>query len=117
MQTSLTIDDDGDPPHQVLWPRGDIEASNAAVFRQSLAEVDTSMHLIIVLNDVPFMDSAGLGALISGMRDFRESGARLIMSIDKPALARLIGTTGLDRTTTVTSSYAQALQVLRSDPA
>jgi len=47
------------------------------------------------------------------MRDFRESGARLIMSIDKPALARLIGTTGLDRTTTVTSSQkVEALQGL-----
>jgi len=73
MEISLTIKDDGDPPHQVLWPSGDIEESNAAVFAEYFAAVDTSMHLIIVLDDVPFLDSAGLGRSSAGCVSFEKA--------------------------------------------
>ncbi len=61
------------------------------------------------------MDSAGLGALIGGIRKARENDARVVVACDRPALTRLLHTTGFDRIVPVTESYKDAIVALDAD--
>ena len=57
--------------------------------------------VIIDLSGVPFMDSAGLGALIGGIRKIREAEGEVVVVCDRPAVLRLLHTTRFDRMVTV----------------
>ena len=48
----------------VCRPMGELDAYTVGQFRESLAELAGTARLLIDLSEVPFMDSAGLGALI-----------------------------------------------------
>src|SRR5262245_12254284 len=54
-------------------PVGELDAYTVGQFRESLAELSAVARLLIDLSEVPFMDSAGLGALIGGIRRAREA--------------------------------------------
>ena len=60
--------------HTVCRPVGELDAYTVGQFRESLAELSSAPRLLIDLSAVPFMDSAGLGALIGGIRRAREAG-------------------------------------------
>lgn len=47
----------------VCQPVGDLDAYTVPAFRERLTEAATKGNVIIDLSGVPFMDSAGLGAL------------------------------------------------------
>jgi anti-anti-sigma factor len=46
---------------------------------------------------VPFVDSAGLGALIGAIRRVREVGGEVVVACPCPTLTRLFDTPGFDR--------------------
>src|SRR4051794_41829533 len=52
---------------KVCRPIGELDAFTVSQFRQGLAELATSPRLLIDMSAVPFVDSAGLGALIGGV--------------------------------------------------
>lgn len=104
---------DDEPPHAVLKLGGDLDADGAAALHRVWDEADPTVNLIVVLDDAAFMDSAGLGALIAGVRRFREFDAAFLIATAKPALRRLFEAVGFDRTFGVVGSYAEALDVLR----
>ena len=52
-------------------PVGELDAYTVSQFREALAELAAAPRLLIDLSEVPFMDSAGLGALIGGIRRAR----------------------------------------------
>ncbi len=99
----------------VCRPTGELDAFTVAQFRQVLAEVGSAKRLIIDLSGVPFIDSAGLGALIGGIRRTRELGGEVAVACDRPTLVRLLKTTGFDRIVNVTETVAQAKAALHSD--
>jgi len=109
----ITIDETDD--HIVCRPAGDLDAYTVAAFREKLTELATYSRVIIDLSGVPFMDSAGLGALIGGIRKARENDARVVVACDRPALTRLLHTTGFDRIVPVTESYKDAVAALDDD--
>lgn len=98
--------------HAVLRPRGDIDAYSVGQFREALASRAESQRLLIDLSEVPFMDSAGLGALIGGIRRNRDNEGEIVVVCDKPALTRLLHTTGFDRIVPVTETLDDGLSVL-----
>jgi anti-sigma B factor antagonist len=61
------------------------------------------------------VDSAGLGALIGGIRRAREAGGDVAVCCNRPTLVRLLHTTGFDRIVTVTDTVAEAAASLTSD--
>lgn len=69
--------------------------------------VDSQIELFD-LSRVPFMDSAGIGALVGGIRRPRELGGDVAVACDRPALLRLLRTTGLDRIATTTHTVTEA---------
>ncbi len=94
--------------YTVCRPAGELDAFSVHQFRQALAEVASSRHLVIDLSAVPFVDSAGLGALIGGIRRVRELGGIVVVACGRSTLASLLHTTGIDRIVTVTVTVAEA---------
>jgi anti-sigma B factor antagonist len=87
---------------------GELDAFTVSQFRQALAELASSPRLLIDLAGVPFVDSAGLGALIGGIRRVRELGGDVAVACPRPTLTRLLHTTGFDRIVTVAPSVDEA---------
>jgi anti-sigma B factor antagonist len=69
---------------------------------------------VIDLSAVPFMDSAGLGALIGGIRRAREHGGEVAVACSRPTLTKLLHTTGFDRIVPVTDTLEAAVAAVAS---
>lgn len=83
---------------------GELDADVAGLLRQTVLGATSVDSLVIDLADVPFMDSAGLGAVISGLRHVREGGGRAGIAGPRAAIRRLLEMTGVDRLVPVASS-------------
>jgi len=108
----LDIQVDLDRGCTICRPVGELDAFTVSQFRQSLAELATSSRLLIDLSGVPFVDSAGLGALIGGIRRAREAGGDVAVACSRPTLTRLLHTTGFDRIVPVTETVEAAAMAL-----
>lgn len=102
----------------VCQPVGDLDAYTVPDFRERLTEAATKGHVIIDLSGVPFMDSAGLGALAGGIRRTRDAGGEIVVSCNRATLVRLLQTTGFDKIVSVVDNLDEARLSLQSnDPA
>ena len=108
----LEIHVEQSPDYTVCRPTGELDAYTVGQFRESLAELAGAPRLLIDLSDVPFMDSAGLGALIGGIRRAREAGGDVAVACSRPTLTRLLHTTGFDRIVPVTETVEEAAAAL-----
>ena len=106
--------DRSDGGHTICRPVGELDAFTVSQFRQSLADLVGNKRLVIDMSSVPFVDSAGLGALIGGIRRARELGGDVAVACNRPTLTRLLRTTGFDRIVTVTETVEQAAAALDS---
>ena len=111
----IAVDRSEAPPFVLLRPTGELDAYTVAQFREALGELTDEDRVIIDLSDVPFMDSAGLGALIGGIRKIRESGGRITVACSRPNLMRLLHTTGFDRIVPVAEAVDDAVAALERD--
>ncbi|MCX7619638.1 MAG: STAS domain-containing protein [Acidimicrobiales bacterium] len=102
--------------YTVCRPVGELDAYTVAQFREALATVASTPRLLIDLSEVPFMDSAGLGALIGGIRRAREADGEVTVACSRPTLTRLLHTTGFDRIVPVTETVEEAARALLDSP-
>jgi anti-anti-sigma factor len=93
-------------------PVGELDAYTVNQFREALAGLASAPRLLIDLSEVPFMDSAGLGALIGGIRRAREADGEVSVACSRPTLTRLLHTTGFDRIVPVTETVVEAADAL-----
>ena len=104
----LEIETEDAGTYTLCRPVGELDAYTVSSFRDALTELATTERLVIDLSEVPFMDSAGLGALIGGIRRAREHGGDVAVACARPTLTRLLHTTGFDRIVPVTDTVAAA---------
>ena len=97
----------------ICRPVGELDAFTVSQFRQALAELASTPRLLIDMSAVPFLDSAGLGALIGGIRRARELGGDVAVACNRTTLVRLLRTTGFDRIVTVRDTVAEAAAALQ----
>ncbi len=107
--------DRGDGAFTVCRPVGELDAFTVSQFRQALADLVSKKRLVIDMSSVPFVDSAGLGALIGGIRRAREGGGDVAVCCNRPTLVRLLHTTGFDRIVTVAETLEEAAASLGDD--
>lgn len=112
----LEIEVERTDDYTVCRPVGELDAYTVTSFRETLGELSTSPQLVIDLSEVPFMDSAGLGALIGGIRRAREHGGEVAVACSRPTLTRLLHTTGFDRIVPVTETLEAAVTALTDPP-
>lgn len=112
----LEIEVDTTDAYTLCRPVGELDAYTVNDFREALGQVATAPRLLIDLSNVPFMDSAGLGALIGGIRRTRENGGEVAVACGRPTLTRLLHTTGFDRIVPVEETVDAAAAVLAAPP-
>lgn len=110
----LDIQLDEAESYTICRPVGELDAFTVSQFRQALAELASTPRLLIDMSSVPFVDSAGLGALIGGIRRARELGGDVAVCCNRPTLSRLLRTTGFDRIVTVAETIEEAAAALSS---
>lgn len=92
---------------------GDIDLSTVASLREHLFKLaSTGQTLIVDLNHVTFIDSAGLGALVGAYRQAAEHGGRLYAVCSRPQTRRLLWLTGVDRRIPLAATVDGALMLM-----
>jgi anti-anti-sigma factor len=100
----------------IVRPVGEIDAFTVVAFRESLGELRAGQDVVIALSQVPFLDSAGLGALIAAARRIREAGGQVAMVSTDPTVTRLLRLTQFDRIVLVSESVEEAVAALVGSP-
>jgi anti-sigma B factor antagonist len=89
---------------------GEIDISTVGGLRERLFELaEGSEPLIVDLDRVTFIDSAGLGALVGTSRRAAEHGVALRAVCTQPQTRKLLWMTGVDRRIPLESSLDEAL--------
>jgi anti-sigma B factor antagonist len=93
---------------------GRLDAAAANEVKAVLGELieQGCSRVIVDLAAVPFIDSSGLAALVSGLRLAREHGGRLVLSGVQPQAKTVFQLTMLDRVFLIYSNPDEAQQNL-----
>ncbi|TML93537.1 MAG: STAS domain-containing protein [Actinobacteria bacterium] len=107
-----------DPPSGAIVCRleGELVAASAAQTREAMTSLLSEDQVVLDLSGTWFIDSAGLGALIGGVRRIREHGGRVVVSSCRPGVERLLRMVGFDRVVPVVHNLDQARAVLDATP-
>lgn len=94
----------------VMRPEGRLNMVAAPVVREAIATVVTGgkARVAIDLSGVEFIDSSGLGALISGLKTTRQSGGDLRIAAANDQVRLVLTLTNLERVLTPYDSVDDA---------
>jgi anti-sigma B factor antagonist len=99
---ALAIDVKREDGATVIVLRGDLDLSTAPDLREALVEViDEGARIVIDMEAIDFLDSAGLGILVGGLKRARTNGGELELVCSSHAVLKPIEITGLDRVFTI----------------
>jgi anti-sigma B factor antagonist len=103
--------------YAVVTLQGEVDAFTAPKLKQELiAQMERGIvRLAINLEEVSYLDSTGLGALISGMRRTREKNGALVLICPNDRIARIFDITGLSRIFENYLTEEDALKRLRGE--
>jgi anti-anti-sigma factor len=89
MTEELVIDRSNDFSHEVLSLRGPLTGNNAPIFQNAIRREAPAPTLILDFADVPYVDSAGLGLLVSAFVSRQKAGRKMILSGINPRVQKL----------------------------
>ena len=97
MELQFDLTPSGD--YEVLSVRGEIDAFTSPMLRERLVALLDRGHyrLVVDLEGVDFMDSTGLGVLVSCLKRTKEHDGELMLVCTSPQILRVLSITGLDR--------------------
>lgn len=83
----------------LLQPKGHLNAQGGASLKQQFAALEPGSHSlwIVDLTHVEFIDSAGLMALVAGLKAAAGNNCRLVLSRLRPAVKLIFEITQLDQ--------------------
>ena len=78
---TLSIRIDQDPDHWVLALEGDLDYSECAAFRMTIDRVLKNLPpaTVVDLSSLDYLDSSGLGLLLSLSKEYGAQGGRLVL--------------------------------------
>jgi len=78
---------------------GEVDIFNSNTFRDGLLALlaETQAGIIIECTDLKYIDSTGLGALVSVLKNVKAGGGSITLRNLKPSLAKLFKITSLDK--------------------
>jgi anti-sigma B factor antagonist len=97
--------------YAVVAARGELDLTTVAEFRETLGGliVDGQVNLVVDLQDVTFIDSMGLGALVGARRKAHALRGSFAIACRNPTVLRVFRLTGLDRVFTLHDDIASAM--------
>jgi len=96
----------------VIAPSGELDISNSSLLKEAIAEQAERgrSKILLDLDQVPYMDSSALGALISGMTTLKKEKGNLKVSGLQENVERIFQLTGLTQFLEVYKTAEEALQ-------
>ncbi|BDU50643.1 STAS domain-containing protein [Haliovirga abyssi] len=87
----------------IYIPTEEIEVYNASEIREELSEmIDNGVKEIIIdLRNVEYVDSSGLGVLVSTMKRLKKINGKMILLSPKNAIKQVLELTSLDKVFTI----------------
>ncbi len=104
--------------YTVCRPVGELDAYSAPGLRESMALLTSVPEVVVDLSEVPFIDSAGLVALVAGIRRVRDGGGRIVVCSAQRQVQKLLGVVGFGTVVDVARNLDEAYRMLTrtSDP-
>ncbi len=103
--------------HVIVAAAGEIDIATVARWRERLfALAETGRPLVADLDQVSFIDAAGLGALAGAASRAARHSANLQVVCGRPQIRRLFQLAGLDSHIPLARTLAEALQASRPPP-
>lgn len=87
---------------------GPVTLPNLFTFQDSVRRGDAPKVAILDLCQVPYMDSAGMGAIINFFTHCQKKGVRLVIAGVSPRVSELFKMTGVDTLIPMTNSLEEA---------
>jgi len=105
----------GDVP--VIDLRGEVDVYTAPKFKTAMIDLidQGSYNVIVNLSNVQYMDSAGLGALVSGLKRVREHNGTINLVSPTVPVQRVLDITRLSKILNIYSSEQQAVDAISSE--
>jgi anti-sigma B factor antagonist len=79
---------------------------------QNALRIETAACVFLDLTDVPYIDSAGLGSLVTACVSCTKAGRQLVLSGVQPRIQRLFHITGVERLFLIFDNIQDALDAL-----
>lgn len=99
----------------VAMPNIDIDAGNADEFKKSICPLVEGYHRVVIdLGGIGFMDSAGLGAILSVFKKVRAEGGRFLVYGLRPEVQSLFDLVRMQRLFEVHQDRESAIQAAKS---
>jgi anti-sigma B factor antagonist len=94
----------------VLDVVGEVDLSTANALRARIDELvaEGNRRVAVNLEEVGFLDSSGLSALVAGMKGMNEAGGTLSIVCTNEQILKVFTVTGLDRVFAIVGSDADA---------
>jgi anti-sigma B factor antagonist len=108
----LNIEHSREFPLDVLQLSGPLTAGNAPAFQNAMRREDPAETLILDLSDVPYIDSAGLGLLVTAYVTREKSGRRMVLSGINSRVQKLFDVTRVTRLFLIFSNPEEAVAAL-----
>ncbi len=92
---------------------GELDLSSVGEFRQTVDEVldnQRSKYLLMNLEQLTFIDSSGLGAILGRYKKVNLLGGRILVTNIKPQITRIFELSGLHKILAVYPTEAEALE-------
>jgi len=113
---ALTIDLEQEEKHWLLKLAGDLDYGECASFRMNIDRIlkASPPSTIVDLSDLEYLDSSGLGLLLSLSKEYGAQGGRLVL-VTNETVDNILSLTRLNGIFSTVSSVDEALQVLGED--
>jgi anti-sigma B factor antagonist len=108
MDLDITTQRDGTVCRIVVQGEIDVYTSPALKAEIVTAVEQDCFNLVIDIDDVGFIDSSGLGVLVSGLRRAKENSGSMHIVCTKENILKIFRITGLDRVFPVFASAEEA---------
>ena len=113
MGQALTIEVRHEQGYTIVTAAGEIDISTVTRLREHLFELAAcGCPLVVDLDQVSFIDSAGLAALVGKTKQAAARSGSLDAACDRPTIRELFRLTGLDCRIPLARTLAEALEAL-----
>lgn len=109
MELSMTTEDRGTACTVALV--GEVDVYTSPKLKQELSQIidDGCLDIIVDLDGLDFIDSSGLGVLVSSLRTVKELGGTIRLVCSKNGILKIFRITGLDKVFPVFATVEEAV--------
>lgn len=94
----------GEGEEVVVEVRGELDVATSPDLRATLHPVAVAgpPRVVVDLSGVSFIDSTGIGVLVTALKQVRARGGQMVLRSPQPMVRKVLAITGLDRVFTIT---------------